>query len=121
MPRLPGFSIAVSISTALKGWVIGSREKDTDSLIMYDCTLLSLTFGLAAIGFIMVTSASMPIGQRLTDDPFSSSRSVMVSYLISAFILAIITLRLPMEFWQCYSATMLLGSYHPADDGSGSG
>ncbi|EPR7353359.1 cell division protein FtsW, partial [Escherichia coli] len=31
-------------------------------------------------------------------------------YLILAFILAIITLRLPMEFWQRYSATMLLGS-----------
>ena len=61
MPRLPGFSILVWISTALKGWVMGSREKDTDSLIMYDRTLLWLTFGLAAIGVIMVTSASMPI------------------------------------------------------------
>ena len=30
MPRLPGFSILVWISTALKGWVMGSREKDTD-------------------------------------------------------------------------------------------
>ena len=40
MPRLPGFSILVWISTALKGWVMGSREKDTDSLIMYDRTLL---------------------------------------------------------------------------------
>ncbi len=53
MPRLPGFSILVWISTALKGWVMGSREKDTDSLIMYDRTLLWLTFGLAAIGFIL--------------------------------------------------------------------
>ena len=109
MPRLPGFSILVWISTALKGWVMGSREKDTDSLIMYDRTLLWLTFGLAAIGFIMVTSASMPIGQRLTNDPFFFAKRDGV-YLILAFILAIITLRLPMEFWQRYSATMLLGS-----------
>ncbi len=29
MPRLPGFSILVWISTALKGWVMGSREKDS--------------------------------------------------------------------------------------------
>lgn len=70
MPRLPGFSILAWLFTAVKGWVMGSREKDTDSLIMYDRTLLWLTFGLAAIGFIMVTSASMPIGQRLTNDPF---------------------------------------------------
>lgn len=88
---------------------MGSREKDTDSLIMYDRTLLWLTFGLAAIGFIMVTSASMPIGQRLTNDPFFFAKRDGV-YLILAFILAIITLRLPMEFWQRYSATMLLGS-----------
>ena len=45
MPRLPGFSILVWISTALKGWVMGSREKDTDSLIMYDRTLLWLYHG----------------------------------------------------------------------------
>ncbi|MCC7887615.1 FtsW/RodA/SpoVE family cell cycle protein, partial [Escherichia coli] len=58
---------------------------------------------------IMVTSASMPIGQRLTNDPFFFAKRDGV-YLILAFILAIITLRLPMEFWQRYSATMLLGS-----------
>ncbi len=50
-----------------------------------------------------------PIGQRLTNDPFFFAKRDGV-YLILAFILAIITLRLPMEFWQRYSATMLLGS-----------
>ena len=39
MPRLPGFSILVWISTALKGWVMGSREKDTDSLNAHRATL----------------------------------------------------------------------------------
>lgn len=99
---------------------MGSREKDTDSLIMYDRTLLWLTFGLAAIGFIMVTSASMPIGQRLTNDPFFFAKRDGV-YLILAFILAIITLRLPMEFTatlQCHDAARI---YHPADDRHGSG
>lgn len=108
MLRLLGFSILVWIFTALKGWVMGLREKDTDSLIMYDCTLLWLTFGFAAIGFIMVTLALMPIGQRLTNDLFFFAKRDGV-YLILAFILAIITLRLLMEFWQRYSATMLLG------------
>lgn len=70
MPRLPD-----SVSSGLdlhgaKRLGDGLAGKDTDSLIMYDRTLLWLTFGLAAIGFIMVTSASMPIGQRLTNDPF---------------------------------------------------
>lgn len=62
MSRLLGFSILVWIFTALKGWVMGSREKDIDSLIMYDRILLWLIFGFAAIGFIMVISALMFIG-----------------------------------------------------------
>ncbi|WP_244555820.1 FtsW/RodA/SpoVE family cell cycle protein, partial [Escherichia coli] len=85
-----------------KGGGGGGGEKENDSLIMYDRTLLWLTFGPAAIGFIMVTSASMPLGQRLTNDPFSFAKRHGV-YLNLAFILAIITLRLPMEFWQSYS------------------
>ena len=115
MPRLPGFSILVWISTALKGWVMGSREKDTDSLIMYDRTLLWLTFGLAAIGFIMVTSASMPIGQRLTNDPFFFAKRDGV-YLILAFILA--SADGVLATLQCHDAARI---YHPADDRAGSG
>ncbi|MGC6746442.1 FtsW/RodA/SpoVE family cell cycle protein [Escherichia coli] len=110
----------VWISTALKGWrdgLAGKRYRQPDHVRSH---LLWLTFGLAAIGFIMVTSASMPIGQRLTNDPFFFAKRDGV-YLILAFILAIITLRLPMEFWQRYSATMLLGFIIPADDRPGSG
>ena len=69
MPRFPDLVSGVVVA-ALKGWVMGSRQKDNDSLIMYDRTLFWLTLGLAAVGFIMVTSASMPVGQRLANDPF---------------------------------------------------
>ena len=79
MPRLPGFSILVWISTALKGWVMGSREKDTDSLIMYDRTLLWLTFGRGGDwlyhGDLGVNAHK---GQRKPTIR-SSSRSVMAS------------------------------------------
>ncbi|STT52513.1 cell division protein FtsW [Klebsiella pneumoniae] len=87
---------------ALKGWVMGSRPKDNDSLVMYDRMLLWLTFGLAAIGFIMVTSASMPVGQRLANDPFLFAKRDGL-YIVLAFALAMITLRLPMDFWQRHS------------------
>ena len=96
MPRLPGFSILVWISTALKGWVMGSREKDTDSLIMYDRTLLWLTFGLAAIGFIMVTSDP---GIHSGDHYAASPDGILATL-------------------QRYDATRI---YHPVDDRSGSG
>ncbi|WP_432652853.1 hypothetical protein [Providencia rettgeri] len=54
----------------LKNWIIGEKNGVISGTTLYDRTLVWLAFGLAAIGFIMVTSASMPVGQRLTDDPF---------------------------------------------------
>jgi cell division protein FtsW len=88
--------------------VTQSRDAD-DSMVLYDRTLLWLTFGLAAIGFIMVTSASMPVGQRLANDPFLFARRDGF-YILLAFALAVITLRLPMDFWQRYSAPMLIAA-----------
>ena len=86
MPRLPGFGILAWLFAALKGWVMGSRQKDNDSLVMYDRTLFWLTMGLAAVGFIMVTSASMPVGQRLANDPFLfAKRMVFTSSWRSAW------------------------------------
>ncbi|MGP0745007.1 FtsW/RodA/SpoVE family cell cycle protein, partial [Klebsiella pneumoniae] len=91
LPRLPGMFIFAWLFAALKGWVMGSRPKDNDSLVMYDRMLLWLTFGLAAIGFIMVTSASMPVGQRLANDPFLFAKRDGL-YIVLAFALAMITL-----------------------------
>ncbi|TOM61108.1 hypothetical protein CGH73_25925, partial [Vibrio parahaemolyticus] len=54
----------------IKNWVIGERNGVISGSTLYDRTLVWLAFGLAAVGFIMVTSASMPVGQRLTEDPF---------------------------------------------------
>ena len=105
--RLPGSGLLSWVFSPLKGWVMGSRDKDSDNLIMYDRMLLWLTLGLAALGFIMVTSASMPVGQRLANDPFLFARRDGI-YIFLAFCLAMITLRLPMEFWQRYSTTMLI-------------
>lgn len=45
LPRLPGMFIFAWLFAALKGWVMGSRPKDNDSLVMYDRMLLWLTFG----------------------------------------------------------------------------
>ncbi|WP_431223755.1 cell division protein FtsW [Serratia sp. L9] len=101
--RVPTFGLA----SKLKDWVMGSRESDPVNMVLYDRTLLWLTFGLAIVGFVMVTSASMPIGQRLADDPFLFAKRDAL-YLSLAFGLALVTLRIPMEVWQRYSNVMLL-------------
>lgn len=101
--RVPTFGL----TNKLKDWVMGSRESDAVSMVLYDRTLLWLTFGLAIIGFVMVTSASMPIGQRLAEDPFLFAKRDAL-YLGLAFGLSLVTLRIPMAVWQRYSNAMLL-------------
>jgi cell division protein FtsW len=99
--RLPNFRLREWI----KNWAAGSRDDSAN--VMYDSTLLWLTFGLAIIGFVMVTSASMPICQRLADDPFLFAKRDAL-YLSVSFVLSMVTLCIPMGIWQRYSSVMLL-------------
>ncbi|MEM6160372.1 cell division protein FtsW [Erwinia sp. P6884] len=105
--RMIGAALAGGITNRLKEWVMGPRESDESATILYDRTLLWLTLGLAMIGFVMVTSASMPVGQRLSEDPFYFAKRDAL-YLILAFCMSLVTLRIPMAFWQRYSNIMLL-------------
>ncbi len=101
--RIPGLGLV----SKFNDWVMGVKDNDSVTLVLYDRTLLWLTFGLAIIGFVMVTSASMPIGQRLADDPFLFAKRDAI-YLGLAFGLSLVTLRVPMSVWQRYSNVLLL-------------
>ncbi|MGJ3353265.1 cell division protein FtsW [Providencia sp. Je.9.19] len=91
----------------LKGWVIGEKLGVISGTTLYDRTLVWLAFGLATVGFIMVTSASMPVGQRLTNDPFYfAKRDIM--YLVVAFILALGVMRISMAMWEKYNYILLM-------------
>ena len=107
--RIPGTAIASFLSVRLRDWVMGARDGDDAPVVLYDRTLLWLTFGLAIIGFVMVTSASMPVGQRLNDDPFYFAKRDAF-YILLALGMALVTLRIPMDFWQRYSNAMLVAS-----------
>lgn len=105
--RLAGLNPS-SLIRRLREWVMGEREGgDASTMVLYDRTLLWLTLGLAGLGFVMVTSASMPVGQRLSEDPFFFARRDAI-YLLLAFGIALFALRIPMEVWQRYSNVLLL-------------
>ncbi len=91
----------------IKNWVIGEKHGVISGTTLYDRTLVWLAFGLAAIGFIMVTSASMPVGQRLTEDPFYFAKRDMV-YIVVAFILVLVVMRISMATWEKYSFVLLM-------------
>nr|WP_283125653.1 MULTISPECIES: cell division protein FtsW [Providencia] len=91
----------------LKNWVIGEKSGVIAGSTLYDRTLVWLAFGLAAIGFVMVTSASMPVGQRLTEDPFYFAKRDVI-YLVVAFILALGVMKVSMATWEKYSFALLM-------------
>ncbi|HGJ5858280.1 MAG TPA: cell division protein FtsW [Arsenophonus nasoniae] len=91
----------------LKNWANGEPDNDVLDTILYDRTLVWLTLGLAIIGFIMVTSASMPVGQRLTQDPFFFAKRDVI-YLILSFALALLVLNMPMIWWEKYNFLLLI-------------
>lgn len=51
----------------------------------------------------------MPVGQRPANDPFLFAKRDGL-YIVLAFALAMITLRLPMDFWQRHGTAMLIAS-----------
>lgn len=73
----------------------------------YDLGLLLATLALLFIGLVMVTSASMPVASRLFDNPFHFSIRHGI-YIIIASFAAMVTLMIPMSWWQRTNAYLLL-------------
>ncbi|WP_422667156.1 cell division protein FtsW [Buchnera aphidicola] len=84
-----------------------TKKKYYSSYLLYDRILVWLTIGLLAIGFIMVTSSSLSIGQKLFNDKlFFIKREIF--YLLIIFILSLIFLRIPILFWEKNSNIMII-------------
>ena len=73
----------------------------------FDRTYLILGFSMFTIGLIMVASSSMPVAERLFDNPFH----FVIRHIIYIFIsltLMILALQVPMSRWQQHSGVLLL-------------
>ncbi|MXP67185.1 cell division protein FtsW [Pantoea sp. Aalb] len=87
--------------------MIGRYIHNNKLIPLYDRTLLWTTFSLVIFGFIMVTSASIPIGQILTKDTFYFAKREAL-YILLALSVAPFILRIRMIFWQNYSNIILI-------------
>ncbi|MAD03264.1 cell division protein FtsW [Pseudoalteromonas shioyasakiensis] len=74
---------------------------------LYDVPLLYCMLMLIGVGFVMVTSASMPTAERLFDNPYHIIiRHGM--FLIMGFFLFWIATNVPMDWWKRSNAYLLL-------------
>lgn len=72
---------------------------------LYDRTLIWLFLGLLIIGFVMVTSASIPVSTRLNNDPFYFAVRDGI-YIISSLIACYVFIQIPIEKWEKYNVIL---------------
>lgn len=78
-------------------WVILTPQNS-----LYDRTLIWLFIALLMIGFVMVTSASIPVSTRLFDDPFHFAIRDGF-YVIAAMLACAFFVQIPSKSWEKYN------------------
>ena len=73
----------------------------------YDVWLLLLALALLSIGLTIVTSASMPVADRLFGNPFHFAIRHSV-YIVLAVTAAMVVMQIPMRWWRMTNVWLLL-------------
>ncbi|WP_281560709.1 cell division protein FtsW [Thalassomonas sp. RHCl1] len=73
----------------------------------FDRSYLILAIAMYMVGLIMVASSSMPVAERLFDNPFHFVIRHMI-YIVLSIGIAVASLQLPMSWWQKSSGGLLL-------------
>ncbi len=73
----------------------------------YDAVISLVALSLLIFGLIMVASASLPIAARNFADPLEIFKRQALFALLGVLAALLVT-RLPMRFWQCFSAYLLM-------------
>ena len=74
---------------------------------LYDAPLIYCIVILVGVGFVMVTSASIPTATKMFDNPFHFTIRHLVYLILSLFLLMVST-SLPMAFWKKANLPLLL-------------
>lgn len=73
----------------------------------FDRTYMLLAFAMYVIGLVMVASSSMPIAERLFDNPFHFVVRHLI-YIILSLMIAITVMQIPMNKWHDNSGKLLM-------------
>lgn len=83
------------------------QEPAKANLRPYDQSLILLAIALLSIGLVVVTSASMPVADRLSGNPFHFAIRHGI-YIVLASIAALIVMQIPMRWWRMSNVWLLL-------------
>ena len=89
-PKLPQWLTQKSVSSAT-----------------FDRSYIILAITMYMIGLVMVASSSMPVAERLFNNPFHFVIRHMI-YIVLSMIVAGVVMQIPMRKWQQHSGHLLL-------------
>ena len=104
-------TLTQSKTKSLKQLFMSKHDTDTTAaksdIRPYDQGLILLAIALLSIGLIVVTSASMPVADRLFGNPFHFAIRHGI-YIIGAMIAALVVMQIPMRWWRKSNVWLLL-------------
>lgn len=77
---------------------------------LYDRSLFLITLYLTIVGFIVMTSASIPIAEKIKQDPLFFAKNQAI-YLFISFLAFFFILNIPMIYWKKYSSIFFVISF----------
>lgn len=98
-----------SMPGSLSGFFAAKHDAKPTHEVAFDGGIVLVAFSLMAIGLVIITSASMPVADRLFDNPFHFAIRHAI-YLIGAMIIAMVVVQLPMQFWRLTNPYLLLAA-----------
>lgn len=98
-------SLAVKVGNGISK--IFDSNQTSHQGIVFDRSLIILALLMYMIGLIMVASSSMPIAERLFNNPFHFVIRHTI-YIVISLVLAVGVLQVPMSWWQKNSSYLLL-------------
>jgi cell division protein FtsW len=75
----------------------------------YDISLLLFSLAIMSIGLVIVTSASMPVADRLYGNPFYFAIRHGI-YIALAIFAALVVMQIPMRWWRLTNVWLLLSA-----------
>ncbi len=103
LPFLSALSIAIADSVSK----VFDSESATQSGMVFDRSLVVLALIMYMIGLVMVASSSMPVAERLFNNPFHFVIRHTI-YIVLSLGIAGVALQIPMAWWQKNSSYLLM-------------
>lgn len=75
----------------------------------YNTSMILVAIALMSIGFVIITSASMPVADRLHDNPYHFAVRHGI-YILLALSAGMVTLNLPMQFWRTTNPYLMISA-----------